>query len=155
MSIRDDTLAYLVETEQISAATATLFREKDAELAKISDLAQRSAVGSALFGKRYHKLLDPLVGVDPVDAAPANRWRLTWGDKSWTEDDLTGAHLAVIVLIHGRDEWEVVSPLAGPVRLMAVLSAFIAIDEARAYPEVNAELSTATASALLAAVSMF
>lgn len=98
-----------------------------------------------------------IVSADTPKAAAdtqAPKWQLTWSGKTWSEDDLTGAHLAVLVLIHGQDDWGVVSPTAGPVRLMAVLATFIAISDGRDVTEVNAELSRASASALLDALTM-
>lgn len=80
-------------------------------------------------------------------------WRLSWGDKSWTAADLTGAHLTLIVLAVGEDTWET-SPSAGPVRLMANLAAFVAIDEGRNLQTVLAELQRSSAVDLLAALTV-
>lgn len=80
-------------------------------------------------------------------------WQLAWQDKRWTEDDLKGRHLSLITVGTGSDTWEI-SPTAGPVRLMAVLAAFIAIDEDRSYVEVVAELQEASAIELVGSLSI-
>lgn len=51
------------------------------------------------------------------------RWRLTWAGRTWTEDDLTGAHVEVLAAALGND-WAQLTPLRGPVHLLAFLAAF-------------------------------
>ncbi len=80
-------------------------------------------------------------------------WTLSWGDNSWSDADLTGAHLSLIAVGTGRDDWEF-SPDAGPVRLLAVLAAFIAVAEHRDYVSVVAELQHASALELVGALSI-
>lgn len=81
----------------------------------------------------------------------AKRWRLSWGDKSWTEDDLTGAHLSMIVAGVGTDTWDI-DPGAGPCRLMANLAAFLAADRG-GYGKALVKVLAAPASVLLGALS--
>lgn len=59
------------------------------------------------------------------------RWSLTWGDKTWSEDDLTVAHVADIVRSSGSESWEALNPAQSPIRLIYMLAAFIAVDEDR------------------------
>ena len=63
-------------------------------------------------------------------------WTITWGDQSWTDDDLTGQHLATLALISGDDRFESLSltadevveyPSEGYMRLMFMLSAFVTV----------------------------
>lgn len=56
------------------------------------------------------------------------KWKLTWGDRSWTEDDLTVGHMVLICQGLGEDTWDF-TPTAGPMKLLAVLAALIAVDQ--------------------------
>ena len=58
----------------------------------------------------------------PALSTPPKSWRLTWGELTFTEDDLTGAHLPLIGVALGEDTWDI-SPADGPRRLQAVLAA--------------------------------
>lgn len=67
------------------------------------------------------------------------QWRITWGDRSWTEDDLTGQHLATLSLISGDDRFENLLitedevrsyPTEGYMRLMFMLATLLAVDAA-------------------------
>jgi hypothetical protein len=80
-------------------------------------------------------------------------WRLTWGDKSWTEADMTGRHLVLVSLGIGSDGWDI-SPTAGPIRLLATLAAFVAVDSGREIADVLAELNALPASALVEALTI-
>jgi hypothetical protein len=80
-------------------------------------------------------------------------WTLTWGERAWTAEDLTGRHLALIAVGLGTDTWDI-SPTTGPVHLLAVLGACLAVDEGRELAEVMAELQQRPASELLAALSV-
>lgn len=78
-------------------------------------------------------------------------WKLKWGRKTWTEADLTGAHLTMIALGLGGDTWDF-SPMTGPIRLQAVLAAFIAVDQGRELLDVVGELNKAKADVLVGAL---
>ena len=54
-------------------------------------------------------------------------WTITWDEHEWTPADLTVAHLALIVEGRLVDDWAF-DPTAGPMRLIYVLAAFIAVD---------------------------
>lgn len=79
-------------------------------------------------------------------------WRLTWGDYSFTADDLTGSHLTLVGLALGEDTWDF-NPEAGPRRLQAVLAACLAIASGRRLDDVVVELAAAPALALAGALS--
>lgn len=79
-------------------------------------------------------------------------WRLTWGEHTFTADDLTGAHLSLIGVALGEDTWDV-NPAAGPRRLQAVLAVCLAIGAGRRLDDVVAELASAPALALADALS--
>lgn len=81
-------------------------------------------------------------------------WTITWGSKSWTEDDLTGAHAALITILSGKDAWELLDPFAGPVTLMQIIGVLVSVDEQRDPLEVVAEIGAAPLKDLLAAVSV-
>ena len=82
----------------------------------------------------------------------AKPWRLTWGDHTFTADDLTGAHLSLIGVALGEDTWDV-SPAAGPRRLQAVLATCVAIASGRRLDDVCAELAASPALLLADALS--
>ena len=71
------------------------------------------------------------------------RWRLTWGEGSWTADDLTGRHLLLIVSGLGADTWDI-GPERGPVHLVANLAAFVSLASGASFGEVVAGLMDAS-----------
>lgn len=81
------------------------------------------------------------------------KWRVTWGDRSWTEDDLTGRHLSLIVVGLGADTWDI-APTKGPMHLMAVLAACVCVESGASYGDVLAEMMTTPASALVDALTV-
>lgn len=89
-----------------------------------------------------------------VERSQSPAWKLTWGDHTFTEQDLTGQHAALLALIHKDESWTPlgVSPLDGPVALMAYLAAFIAIAEGRDCLEVQIELAEQPLTDLMGAV---
>lgn len=81
------------------------------------------------------------------------KWKLSWGDKSWTEDDLTVGHVVLICQGLGEDTWEF-TPSAGPMKLLAVLAALIAVDQQMDLTEVMAVLGALPAEQLVAALGV-
>lgn len=81
-------------------------------------------------------------------------WRITWGDVTFDESDLTVAHLNAICLAQGSDKWEHLNPLAGPGRALGVLAVVVAVAEGRRVDEVIAEVSKRPAVDLLNAFSI-
>lgn len=79
-------------------------------------------------------------------------WRLTWGELSFSENDLTGAHLTLIGVALGEDTWDI-SPADGPRRLQAVLASFVAIAGGLRIDDVVVALAAAPAVALVDALS--
>jgi len=82
----------------------------------------------------------------------ASKWRLTWGELSFSEDDLTGAHLSLIGVALGGDTWDI-SPADGPRRLQAVLASFLAVNGGMRLDDACALLASAPAVALVDALS--
>ena len=80
-------------------------------------------------------------------------WMLTWGEREFTADDLTGDHAALICLGLGGDTWDL-RPTVGPVHLVAVLAAFVALAEDRPYAAVAAELRAERLSVLTDALTI-
>ena len=76
-------------------------------------------------------------------------WRITWGEHTWTEADMTVAHMNAICLAQGVDSWEQCNPLAGPGRALGVLAVFVAQAEGRAVDQVIQEIARRPASDLL------
>ena len=50
-------------------------------------------------------------------------WTITWADHTWTDSDVTGGIVALVVLAAGRDEWSALDPWASPSLLMSWLIA--------------------------------
>lgn len=81
-------------------------------------------------------------------------WMIAWGEHTWSEDDLTGAHAALITMISSADDWKLLDPFAGPVTLMQLIAVFVSIAEQRDVLEVMAELGRAPAKVLFAALTL-
>lgn len=67
-----------------------------------------------------------------VDLPAPRRWVITWEGQRFTEQDVTGEHLAYIALLTGVDSWEHIAldeldPSIGPLRLMWLITAFVAV----------------------------
>lgn len=70
-------------------------------------------------------------GVDP------GSWSIHWDEYSLYEQDVTGGHLAFLVLLHGEDSWAnldisdlaMADPSIGPGRLMSWIIAMVAFEE--------------------------
>lgn len=80
-------------------------------------------------------------------------WQITWGGTTWTESDLTVGHAAVICAAQGADDWSMLNPFDGPVKLMGMVAALVAVAEQRAVGEVLAELAPVPMAELMAALS--
>ena len=71
-------------------------------------------------------------GIDP------GTWSIHWDQYSLYEQEVTGGHLAFLVLLHGEDSWAnldiselaMADPAIGPGRLMSWIIAMVAFDEA-------------------------
>lgn len=81
-------------------------------------------------------------------------WVITWGERQWTEDDLTGAHAALVTLLSGADAWSGLDPLRGPMTLMQILAAFISLADQRDALDIIGELARTPLKQLLSAVSL-
>ena len=71
----------------------------------------------------------------------ARPWTITWKDRVWTESDVTGKHLAVLSLIAGRDDFDLLemSPANGHQRLMMMISACVAVEAAESISSEDAD----------------
>lgn len=113
--------------------------------------------------KKKHKTTKP--------KPPLRPWRITWRGSSWTEDDLTGQHLATLAIIAGDDAFDLLRltpveareyPRRGFMRLMYMVSA-LAVTEAtdglddedaqRVLVETLSEIQKAPAEEIVAALS--
>ena len=83
----------------------------------------------------------------------AAAWSLSWGESTWVEEDLTGRHVALVCAGLGREVWDV-SPVIGPVHLVAVLAAFIAVETGELLLDVVQVLHSAPWATLLAALTL-
>ena len=81
-------------------------------------------------------------------------WLITWGDHVWAEDDLTGAHAALVTLLSGKDTWQQLNPFEGPMVLMQMLAACLSLAERRDALEIMGELGRTPIKVLLSAVSL-
>ena len=80
-------------------------------------------------------------------------WCLTWREHVFTQEDLTGAHVAVLCTLV-RDSWDL-SPQAGPLQLMAFLAAWLMIEDRRPIDDVLAELHAVSINVLREALTEF
>lgn len=64
-------------------------------------------------------------------------WKLTWGDREWTAEDMTGSHATLIAVGCGNDSYDNLDPRTGTTRLQAILAAFIAHDRITSGDPVN------------------
>lgn len=78
-------------------------------------------------------------------------WTITWGENRWTDDDLTGGDLVSVQLLLGGS-WENLDPWAGPVQLMAMITALECRSTGRDLDEVMAEIRESSATLVLAAI---
>lgn len=79
---------------------------------------------------------------------------MTWGDKSWSEDDLTVAHVMVVGELLGLDEWTRVQPTQSPRACVAVLATLLAGESGASIEECQAALLAQPFSALVNALSV-
>jgi len=78
-----------------------------------------------------------------------NEWVLSWGDNTWSVNDLTAAHLVLICEGLGEDTWDF-DPRSGPRRFLAVLGSFIAVAEGVPLVDVMVALSATPVETLMA-----
>ena len=81
-----------------------------------------------------------------------NRWRITWGDESWTDSDVNGAHLVAVADLLEQDSWTSISPWTGPKSLAAWLVVLVA-SKGRDLDDTIAEIYSAPAAQIVAALS--
>ena len=64
-------------------------------------------------------------------------WVIRWGDHSLSESEVTGEHLALLVLLNGEDTWAdcdlsdiaTADPTIGPARLISWITVMVAVAE--------------------------
>lgn len=79
-------------------------------------------------------------------------WTITWGERSWTDEDVQAQDLVSVQLLIGGS-WENCEPMAGPVQLMAMIAALECRSSGRDLDEVMQEIRESPAGGLLAAFS--
>ena len=80
-------------------------------------------------------------------------WKITWGDNSWTDLDVTGAHLVAVADLLGADDWKSTSPWNGPKALAAWCVALISPLHKGDLDKALAEVYGAPGMKLLSALS--
>ena len=90
-------------------------------------------------------------------------WAIEWRGTTWTDDDLTGQHLATLALISGDDRFESlditedevrVYPSDGYMRLMFMVSAFATVEACNGIDDPDeAQVATTRALAEIQAAS--
>ena len=81
----------------------------------------------------------------------AKPFTITWGERSWTDEDIVGSDLADLTLLL-QGSWEVLDPWAHPVSLMAYIAVLEHRSSGRDMDEVFAEVQSAKAADILAAI---
>lgn len=79
-------------------------------------------------------------------------WTITWGTRSWTDDDALGADMAVVQMLIGGG-WAELDPWAGPLQLMAWIAALEARTSGRDAEEVIAEVRDSPAEEVVGALA--
>jgi hypothetical protein len=101
----------------------------------------------------------PDAAASPLPAPES--WRIEWHGRSYRETDLTGAHLGVLGLVNGEDDWRnldvrAMDPTLGPVRLMMMIVAFETLARGAADAEtasaIVAEVAASSAESILASL---
>lgn len=72
----------------------------------------------------------------------------------WSENDVTGAHVALMTLLAGTDSFSILDPMSGPMALMANIAAYVSVSETRPVTDVMGELSAAPLKRILEAISV-
>ena len=89
-------------------------------------------------------------------------WSMNWRGDSWTDDDLTGLHLATLALISGDDRFENLElseadvtgyPSEGYMRLMFMLSSFVVVSVCNGLDDEAAQSATTAALTEIQAAS--
>lgn len=78
-------------------------------------------------------------------------WTITWGERSWTDDDVLVADLADISILLGS-AWENCEPSAGPAQLMTMIAVLEARTSGRPLDDVIGEVRIVPAAQLVAAL---
>lgn len=78
-------------------------------------------------------------------------WTITWGERSWTDNEVLAGDMASIQLLLGGG-WENVDPWAGPLQLMGTIAALETRASGRELLEVMAEVRDSPATELLDAI---
>lgn len=76
---------------------------------------------------------------------------ITWGTRSWTDDDLLAGDLVSLQLLLGGS-WENCDPWSGPAQLMAMIAALECRTSGRDLDEVMAEVRDSPAGDVLDAI---
>lgn len=79
-------------------------------------------------------------------------WKITWGGHSWTDEDVTAAHLVAVADILGGDSWTSASPWTGPKALAAWVTVLLGIATGD-LDEALAEVYSASGARLIGALS--
>lgn len=85
---------------------------------------------------------------------PGEKWKITWGDIEFTEDDMTGGDVAGVQLLLQGDGWAQCDPTAGPLQLMATICAVGCRLTGRPVEKIRAQLNDAKAADLYGALSV-
>lgn len=88
-----------------------------------------------------------------ASAARPTGWTISWNGYTYTESDLTGAHVALITAGRLVDDWDF-NPTSGPMRLLYVLAAFVTIEEQRPLANVLRDLLALPAAHIVDSLSV-
>jgi hypothetical protein len=81
-------------------------------------------------------------------------WRITWGDVSFTDDDLTVQDLCAVEQLHAAPGWHFFDVQRGPTYVAMIIVAYLARTTGRDVQELLAEVQAAKASTLMAALTV-
>lgn len=89
----------------------------------------------------------------PQRAAVPRSWRIRAFGHVWTEDDVRASHLALVAMIAG-DSWTSMNPWAGPLQLMAWMTALLVEAESITIDEAQARIKVMPAADLVSSLEL-
>lgn len=111
--------------------------------------ATTKTVGTPPSGRRKRH------GGGPAPQSPAvpRSWRIRAFGHVWTEDDVRASHMALVAMIAG-DSWSSMNPWAGPLQLMAWLTALLVESESITIDEAQARIKVMPAADLVSSLEL-
>ncbi len=82
-----------------------------------------------------------------------NKWKITWDEHQWTDDQVLGAHLVAVADLLGGDSWTSISPWSGVKALSAWIVVLLTSVNGGDADEALAEVYGATGAKILGSLA--